>query len=342
MSQITRREFIHYAGALGAVALLGAGCKSTPKEAKMPMIQTVLGPLSTDKLGMILPHEHLFTDLRGPDRPGYAEGDPDEAQRVMQPYLDAAWKAGITALVECSTGGVGQNAAVLKRIAEHTPMAVVASTGVYREGFIPAAIRAMSEEQLAAFWQREIQVGIGDSGVRAGLIKMGVSNEGVSETEAKNLRAAARAAVATGAAIASHTSGPLSGQNALKELDILESRGLRGERFVWVHTQNESNMDNLAKVAARGAYLSFDALAPGAEDKFARLVLWALEKGLERQVHLSHDAGWYHVGEPGGGTVRGFTFLVESFLPRLRKEGVSEATIRLLTEENPKRAFALS
>jgi phosphotriesterase-related protein len=260
----------------------------------------------------------------------------------MQPYLDAAWKAGITALVECSTGGVGQNAAVLKRIAEHTPMAVVASTGVYREGFIPAAIRAMSEEQLAAFWQREIQVGIGDSGVRAGLIKMGVSNEGVSETEAKNLRAAARAAVATGAAIASHTSGPLSGQNALKELDILESRGLRGERFIWVHTQNESNMDNLAKVAARGAYLSFDALAPGAEDKFARLVLWALEKGLERQIHLSHDAGWYHVGEPGGGTVRGFTFLVESFLPRLRKEGVSEATIWLLTEENPKRAFALS
>ncbi len=308
----------------------------------MAVIQSVLGPISIEKLGLILPHEHLFTDLRGPDRPDYAQADPADVQRVMQPYLDEAWKAGVTALVECSTGGVGQNPVVLERLARNTGVAIVAPGGVYREQYMPAAVRKMAEDELTEWMQRQITHGIGETKVRAGFLKMAVSNEGVTENEAKALRAAARVAVATGAVIASHTSGPQSGANALQELDILASKGLPGNRFIWVHAQNETNMDYHRQVAQRGAYLSYDALAPDAEDKFVKLVLWALQAGLERQVLLSHDAGWYHAGEPNGGTQRGFTYLVEGFLPRLRREGVKEETIRTLTEENPKRAFALA
>ena len=32
----------------------------------MKKLQTVTGPVDIDSLGLILPHEHLFTDLRGP------------------------------------------------------------------------------------------------------------------------------------------------------------------------------------------------------------------------------------------------------------------------------------
>ena len=60
-------------------------------------------------------------------------------------------------------------------------------------------------------------------------------------------------------------------------------------------------------------------------------------------ILLSHDRGWYRPGEPDGGAsqVKGFTYLVEGFLPRLREEGVSEDLITLMTVTNPKRAFRM-
>lgn len=307
----------------------------------MAFIQTVRGPVAIDELGLILPHEHLFTDLRGPEVPGYAEADPEDVQRAMQPLLDAAWAAGVTALVECSTGGVGRNARVLAHLAAHTPLAIVAPTGVYREQYMPAAIRRMDEQALADWMTRDIAEGIDGTGVRAGFIKMAVSDGGITDHERRALAAAARAALATGVVVASHTSGPAAGAHALEELDILESRGLEPRRFIWVHTQNEADREVQRAFARRGGWLSYDALSPAAEDKFVSLVLWALDAGLARQVMLSHDAGWYRPGEPEGGAKRGYTYLIEGFLPRLRREGVSEETIRLLTAENPQRAFAV-
>ena len=176
--------------------------------------------------------------------------------------------------------------------------------------------------------------------MRAGFIKMAVSDEGISDVEARNLRAAACAAAETGVIIASHTSGPLSGQHALEQLDILASQGLPGEQFNWVHAQH-AGVAFHKQAAQRGAYVGFDGMEPQHEAHYVRLVLDALEAGLEAHILLSHDAGWYRVDEPDGGAsqVRGFTYLVEGFLPRLRQEGVSEALITLMTETNPKRAF---
>lgn len=78
-------------------------------------IQTLTGLLDIDALGLILPHEHLFTDLRGPSVPGYAQAESEVVVQVVQPYLAEASAAGVTALVECSTLGVGRNLAVLSR-----------------------------------------------------------------------------------------------------------------------------------------------------------------------------------------------------------------------------------
>ena len=69
-------------------------------------------------------------------------------------------------------------------------------------------------------------------------------------------------------------------------------------------------------------------------------MLKALEAGLEGQLLLSHDLGWYDPAQPGGGTPRPYTHLVEHFLPKLRAAGVSEATITRLTHDNPFDAFA--
>jgi phosphotriesterase-related protein len=304
--------------------------------------QTVLGPIDADQLGLILPHEHLFTDLRTPDAPGQGEGDPADVVRVMKPYLDEAEAAGITALVECSPPGVGQNAAVIKYGAQNTGIALVMPTGLYRQQWIPQDKLEASDAALTAWMVGEITEGIQGTDVKAAFLKMGVSNEGITRDESRNLRAAARAAIETGVLIASHTSGPLAGQHAMQEMDILESEGLECEQFNWVHAQHADVMVHV-RAAERGAYIGFDGLQPAQEEHYLKLVLDALTAGIEEHILLSHDRGWYRPGEPDGGAsqVKGFTYLVEGFLPRLRQEGVSEDLITLMTETNPKRAFRM-
>jgi phosphotriesterase-related protein len=306
----------------------------------MPYIQTVLGPKNVDDLGLILPHEHLFTDLRTPDAPGQGKGDPDDVVRVMKPYLDEAWAAGTTALIECSPPGVGQNARVMEALAQNTQMSLVMPTGLYRQQWIPRDKLEMSDAALTDWMVDELAEGIQGTTVKAGFCKMGVSDAAITRDESRNLRAAARAAIQTGVLIASHTSGPRAGQHALEQLDILDSEGLECEQFSWVHAQH-GDLRVHKQAAERGAYLGFDNLKPADEERYLKLVLDALTAGLEEQILLSHDAGWYRPGEPDGGAsqVRGFTYLVEGFLPRLREEGVGEELITLMTETNPKRAF---
>jgi phosphotriesterase-related protein len=260
----------------------------------------------------------------------------------MKPYLDQAWEAGITALIECSPPGVGQNPLALQALAQSSQVAIVMPTGLYRQQWIPGDKLAMSDDDLTEWMVSEITDGIQGTGIKAGFIKMGVSDEEITPDEARNLAAAARAAGETGVIIASHTSGPLSGDHALEELDILASQGLSCGQFNWVHAQH-ADLSYHKEAAARGAYFGFDNLKPEEEERYVKLVLAALDAGLEDHILLSHDAGWYRPGEPDGGAsqVRGFTYLVEGFLPRLRDEGVREELITVMTDTNPKRAFRL-
>jgi phosphotriesterase-related protein len=307
-------------------------------------LQTIKGPVPAERLGLILPHEHLFTDLRGPLMAGYAQADPEAVVRVMSPYLAAAHAAGVTALVECSTVGVGRNVTVLQRLAEATPIHIVAPTGVYRDAFIPPALREMEAEPLAELWIRELTEGIEGTAVRAGFIKIAVSDEGITPLEERNLKAAALASRQTGAVIASHTIG---GANARREMDILEAASLDLRRFIWVHAQSEPDRAVHLETAQRGAYVEFDSV--GAEfqtqDVLVDNVLALIEAGYTEHILLSHDAGWYDPsqpdGRPAGGGIRGFTALVDEFIPALRARGVTDELVRLITVTNPARAFGM-
>jgi predicted metal-dependent phosphotriesterase family hydrolase len=61
-------------------------------------IQSMKGLVPVEELGISLPHEHLFTDLRGPHVDDYAVADPADVVRVMVPYLYEAYQAGVPAL----------------------------------------------------------------------------------------------------------------------------------------------------------------------------------------------------------------------------------------------------
>ncbi|MEP7294241.1 MAG: esterase [Chloroflexota bacterium] len=310
------------------------------------IIQTVSGDVPVESLGKWLPHEHLFTDLRGPLTPGYAQGDPAKVAAVLRPYLAEAEARGVTALVECSTLGVGRNIQVLRHLASITPIHIIAATGVYKEGFIPPDLLDLSAEALADLWIRDLTEGIDGTSSRAGFIKVALSDTGPTALEVRSLQAAARASRATGAVIASHTIG---GAAARREIAILTEAGHDLHRFIWVHAHTEPDTQIHIEAAKQGVWLEFDAVGAvdwHPQDALLESVLALLEAGYAGNLLLSHDAGWYNPGEPDGipkpSGFRGYTALFDDFIPKLKARGIGDATIQQLIVENPAAAYALT
>jgi phosphotriesterase-related protein len=293
------------------------------------------GPLGATELGLILPHEHIFVDLRPLDTPGFGEAEVANVVRCMAPELERARRAGVTALVECTPEGVGRRADLVLAVARAANFPVVLPTGIYREPWVPDWARAASEDELAAWIQTELDQGIRKTGVRAGFIKLSAGDDGLTPLEIKILRAAARAAQANGVVIASHT---IRARVVADQLDILEGLGHSPQRFIWVHTQAEPDLAQHLALARRGAWLEFDGIGGQDPDSaYIDRIRRVLDAGLGGQVLLSMDRGWYSPGQPGGGTPKPFTYLPETFLPA---SGFDAATLHQLTVENPFRAFA--
>jgi phosphotriesterase-related protein len=303
----------------------------------MKLLHTTLGPKRADELGMILPHEHIFVDLRTPDQPGYAEAEAADVVRLMAPEVEAARARGITAIVECSTGGVGRRADFDLAVSRATGMPIVVPTGNYREPWIPEWVKSASEAELEAFMQREMTEGIDGTPVLAAWIKLSAGDDGITRLEERILRAAARAAQRTGAVIGSHT---IKGRVVLQQLDIIEAEGYRADRFISIHTQAEPDFGLNLAVAERGAWIEYDNIGWTKDAPLADRIARVLEAGKAAQLLLSHDAGWYDPAKPGGGTPKPFTHLSDVMLPLLRARGVTDETIRQLMVRNPFEAYA--
>jgi phosphotriesterase-related protein len=306
----------------------------------MSHLITTLGPRSADDLGMILPHEHLFVDLRTGEPPGFAVADPNAVIALMRPELDRARAAGVTALVECTPVGVGRRADLLKALSDAAHFPVLVPTGIYREPWVPRWAHEASEDKLYTWMLGELQGEIDHSGVQAAWIKLSAGDDGLTPAETKILRAAARAARDTGAIIGSHT---IRGRVVRDQLGIIEAAGYTPNRFIWIHAQIEPDFDLNLDMARRGVYVEYDGIGwPDAfgDDYYLDRIRRLCDAGLADHILLSHDRGWYSPAEPGGGTPKPFTYLTETFLPKLRTSGFDDATIRQLTHTNPFRAFA--
>jgi phosphotriesterase-related protein len=305
----------------------------------MTRLITTLGSKNADELGMILPHEHIFVDLRTWDQPGYAQAEARDVIALMAPEIAKAQAVGITAIVECSAVGVGRRADILKEVSETTHFPLVVPTGIYREPWVPDWAHAASEEELQEWMVGELTGEIEDSGVQAGWIKLSAGDDGLTACETKILRAAAAAGMATNAVIGSHT---IQGQVVREQLDIIEAVGCTPERFIWIHTQAEPDFDLHLEIARRSAWIEYDGIGGEEEmdEEYLQRILRVLDADLGHRLLLSHDRGWYDPAQPGGGTPRPFTHISEQFLPKLRAAGVDEETVRQMTHTNPFRAFA--
>ena len=343
--KVTRRRFLALGVGIAGGATLGCcgiaacrRCRSGERREGIVQLITTLGPKSADEMGMILPHEHIFADLRTWNQPGYAQAETADVIDLMAPEIAKARDAGLAAIVECTPVGVGRRADILKAVSEATGFPLVVPTGVYREPWIPDWVHAASEEELGEWMTGELRGEIEESGVQAGWMKLSAGDAGLTKSETKVLRAAATAGAATNAVIGSHT---VRGRVVRDQLNIIEEAGYTPERFIWIHAHAEPDFDLHLEMARRGAWLEYDHIGGGEPDEICiRRVQRVLDAGLGDQLLLSHDRGWYNPALPGGGIPKAFTYISEEFLPKLQAAGVDEATVRQLTHINPFRAFA--
>lgn len=303
----------------------------------MKKLITTLGDFTKEQVGIILPHEHVFVDLRTMEEEGYGQAKTEDVIYLMRPFLEQARQSGIQVIVDCGPVGVGRRADILKAVSESTNYPIVIPTGIYREPWLPRWVKEAEESFIEEWMLGELMEGIEDTKVQAGFIKVSAGDDGITEYETKVLRAASRSGKKAGAIIGSHT---IRGRVVRDQLDIIEKAGYTPEKFIWIHTQAEPDFNLHLEIAKRGAWIEYDSIGEGPDEVYINLILKMLDAGFESKILLSHDRGWYDPAQPLGGTPKPYTYLTDEFLPKLHAAGVSRETIRTLTEDNPFQAFA--
>ena len=300
---------------------------------------TTLGPKRADELGIILPHEHIFVDLGPIEARSYLQAQAADVTELMAPEIEKIKAQGVTALVECTPASVGRRADIDRAVSEATDFPVVVPTGIYHEPWVPDWAHAASQDEIRDWMLKELEGEIESSGVQAAWIKLSASDDGMTASEEKILRAAAAAGATTGAVIGSHT---IRGAVLMQQLNVLEEAGYTASRFIWIHAQNEPELDLHRAVAERGAWIEYDGIGrpPHDDAYYLARIQTLLDAGRGDQILLSHDHGWYDPSKLGGGVPKPYTYLCAHFLPYLREHGFDEATIRQLTVTNPFQAYA--
>ncbi|MFN0103590.1 MAG: phosphotriesterase [Bryobacteraceae bacterium] len=280
----------------------------------------------------VLVHEHILVDFAGAATVSRKRYDRDEVYRIALPHLEALKRHGCVRLHECTPNFVGRDPVLLARLQQASGIELWTNTGLYAARnfiFLPDYAHAENARQLARRWVRETREGV--EGMTPRFIKIGVDGGPLPPLSRKIVTAAAHASRETGLPVCAHTG---DGAAAQEELEIIIGNKVEASKFIWVHAQNERDFAVHEKIARAGAWVEFDGISPQGLDWHLRCVQNLAAKGLLNRVLISHDAGWYHVGEPGGGRFRGFTYLFTDFVPKL-----DPAQARQLLVENPRVAF---
>lgn len=310
-----------------------------------PAVMTVLGPIAPDQLGVTDAHEHLF--LRSPALPGQ---DFDDAGRAIEEVGEAK-RGGLRAIVEVTPIGLGRRPAGMRAVSEATGVHIVAGTGYHRDAHYPANhwVREASVEVLAKRILADLQDGMHPDdwlteapldAARAGVIKAGASYQHISPLEERRLIAAAMGHLETGAAILVHTEIGTCGHEIV---DRLVREGVRPERIILAHLDRNPDLELHSELAARGAMLEYDT--PGRikyrpDSQLLDLIVGMVEAGHTERVLIGLDLGQRDYFRAYGGGP-GLTYLMDTFVPRLRKR-LGDRAVEAILVANAARAFALS
>jgi len=344
---------------------------------------TVNGPIAPETLGMTLPHEHLFSDLQpaldsaegwraiGESKPESPEeiafytapltierlgaalmGKPnrdhrrlDDEAAAIKEVTDYKWFGGRT-IVDVTSIGFHRDPAALKRVADATGVNIVMGAGWYEHGYVGNALDRRSVADLADEIVRDIRMGVGGTGIRAGIIgEVGV-RDASQPYEKKILAAAARASRLTGAAIS--VSFAKGHHDQIATLQILKQAGADLTRVALGHANPiADNLTLMQQILQQGAYLEFDLLGDAPhiltevpDHDVALAIVELFKQGYGRQILLSQDVRTKTDLKAYGGS--GYSFIPEQFVPYLKQLGVDDEQIALMLVENPRRLLTLA
>ena len=222
------------------------------------------GPLDVSKLGFTLTHEHIA------DAPWFLKKWPESlggragfvAKAVDK--LKAVRAAGVSTIVDLTTYDVGRDIRFLEEVSRKSGMHIVACTG--QRLMPPERMIARTTEEFTEFFIKEIEHGIDDTSIKAGVIKVATLNNPITPLEEMVLRAGARASKATGVPIEAHTDSAHRGGE--RQAAIFEDEGVNPARVSMGHSDDTSDMDYFLGLVRRGYTLGMDHVNRGISPDF--------------------------------------------------------------------------
>jgi len=342
-------------------------------------VQTVLGAIGPDAMGITLPHEHLLIDFEvmfsepaaAPDKRRAAEPvslanlgwvrqnfnanldnlrltDEQAAIDEIRLFKDA----GGATVVDPTPPSLARNPLALARIARATGLNVVMGSGYYVAASHPPDMDTRSVDDLAREMIADVTVGAGDSGVRAGLLGEIGTTYPWTDNERKVLRAAIIAQRDTGAPLMIHP-----GRHRAMPLELAEFVRAEGgdvTRTIMCHIDRTiADVRAVIELARTGIWLEYDLFGlensyypydpsfdmPNDGGRMAHVVA-LIEAGYGARLLLSHDIAYKTSLVKYGGY--GYHHLLINVIPRLRKKGLDDAGLRQLLVDNPTHAFTFA
>lgn len=313
----------------------------------MSKVNTVLGAIPAAELGFVAVHEHVGYGMPGSELDTQWWKTPEQRYEETVPKLREfarnAEAYGAATFVDATGICNGRDVDYYKSLSAKTGVHIIACTGfVGGDTALPHFARA-SVDYLTRHFVHEITVGIGDTGSKAGVIKVGVSRGGrMTELDKRIYRAAARAAVATGVPILTHLA--IDPEPAV---DIFHEEGLPLDRVLFGHVDDGVNAEKTPDtwIVEQGGRLGFDTF--GYETELPDPPFWArprksrmdhflrfVKGGGVDSVLASADANCSPLGWPG---VKGHTvnYIFEVLIPDLHRNGVDDDTITRIFVDNP-------
>jgi len=305
-------------------------------------VQTVLGPIAPDKLGVTLSHEHVFVFM-GEDNHHYPwMFDLNATRAKAMREVGQAKAGGIDTIIDLTTPDLGRDVEFVRAVAEATGMTIVVATGIWRD--VPRSFWARDIDKIADIFVHEIEVGIGTTNIKAGVIKVANDAEGVTPEAERVLRGAARALKRTGCPISTHHWAPE--EVGTRQVEIFAEEGAPVDRICIGHSADTTDVGYLESLLKTGVYLSMDRY-PGSDGRpdwrqRNTTVKALIDRGWAHRLMLGHDYAPAPVSASSKGTQEAdeptrYLFLTTTAVPALISDGVAQETIDLMMRDVPRR-----
>ncbi|HEX3794375.1 MAG TPA: hypothetical protein VHV57_07735 [Acidimicrobiales bacterium] len=314
----------------------------------MTQVNTAQGPIDGAQLGATLMHEHIFVLSPEIEKPSSEWDEAAEQARAVAKLRDL--KAhGIDTLVDLTVIGLGRYMPRIKAISDQVPdINIVVATGVYTYNDVPMFFHFQGpgtvmggRELMVDMFIREIEEGIADTGVRAGILKCASDRPGLTPGVERVLRAVAQAHRATGVPITTHTPTPPEPWG-LEQQRVFQEEGVDLSRVVIGHCGGTLNTDYHLALIENGSFLGFDhfGLMGFTLEERVDAVARLCQRGLAERLVLSHDAmcfvDWFPRSMVDAAKDWRWTHIPDDVLPLMRERGISDTDIDTMMVANPR------